>query len=149
MFEPVHTMTHFYDGPRRGVTSFGGVPHLYESRFSDLDIDKEDSFWLMPITPEVFELALEDWAIWCRWENAFKQGQVSKDTHPVLPDDTNRYSQLQLELNSKLILDESKSFCAVVAFRPCNPLEHYFLMAEWTPVSCLDYLDNRQDVNFY
>jgi hypothetical protein len=92
MFEPVYTMTHFYDSPRRGITSFGGVPHLYESRFSDMDLGKEDSFLLMPIAIEVFELALEDWAIWCRWEKAFKQGQVSLDTHPALPDDANRHA---------------------------------------------------------
>lgn len=142
-------MTHFYDSPRRGITSFGGVLHLYESRFSDINSDKKDSFFLMPITVEIFELAFEDWAIWCRWEKAFQQGQTSLDTHPALPDDASRHSQLEVELKSKLILDESKSFCAIATFQPCNTSEHYFLMAEWIPVSCLDYLDNRQDVNFY
>ena len=40
-FEPVHTMTDWYDGPRRGVATVNGLPHIYESCWSDIDSDDE------------------------------------------------------------------------------------------------------------
>jgi hypothetical protein len=80
VFELVHTMTDFYDGPRREMADYHGMPHLYESRCSDIDTDQEDTFLLMPITREIFELALEDWAIWRRWEIAARS-RLELNTH--------------------------------------------------------------------
>jgi hypothetical protein len=64
MFEPVHTMTDCYDGPRRGIADFRGNPHLYESRWSDIDSEDDDTFLLMPVDAATFEWALEDWTNW-------------------------------------------------------------------------------------
>ncbi len=149
MFEKVYTMTDYYDGPRRGVTSFQGKPHLYESRFSNIDGKTEDSFFLMPITSDVFGLALEDQDIWLRWEKAFHQGLTSADTHPALAEDTTRHLWLKQELKSRLVLDMSITFCATALFQVFKEQEDKVLMVEWTIVSCNDYLDNRDWVDFY
>ena len=91
--------------------------HLYESRWSDIDTDQEDTFLLMPISAETFELALEDWAIWRRWEIAFHEGRTSVDTHPALPEDRTRYDEIKQELNKRLVMDESQAICAKATFQ--------------------------------
>lgn len=35
MFETVHILTDWYDGPRRGIADYRGRPHLFESEWSD------------------------------------------------------------------------------------------------------------------
>jgi hypothetical protein len=110
-------VTHYYDGPRRGVAAVGGKPHLYESRFSDIDSDGPDTFLLMPISQETFELALEDWAIWLRWEAAFREGRTSQATHPALPQDAGRHGWLEAELGRRLVIDEASAICATGDFR--------------------------------
>jgi len=145
-------MTDYYDGPRRGIADYRGKPHLYESRYSDIDTDQEDTFLLMPIIRDTFELALEDWAIWRRWEIAFHEGRTSADTHPALPEDRTRHDEIKQELNKRLIMDESKAFCAKAIFQVseegksepgCKPL-----IVEWTEFSCQDAVDNRMNVQW-
>jgi hypothetical protein len=132
-------MTHYYYGPRRGITSFRGQPYLYESRFSDIDSESDDTFLLSPVSPFVFKLALESWAIWLRWETAFREGRTSQETHPALPEDSARCAALDLELASRLMLDESKAICALGDFRtrPGSSIElgaSPDLEVEWTPL---------------
>jgi len=69
VFEVVHTLTDWYDGPRRGIANYHGQPHLFESEWGDGEYLDADTFLLMPIDPDTFSLALEDWAIWRRWES--------------------------------------------------------------------------------
>lgn len=51
---------------------------------------------------ETFRLALEDWAIWRRWEEAFHAGQTTSDTHPALPADRARHDELTAVLTERL-----------------------------------------------
>ena len=46
-----------------------------------------ETFLLQPIDGQAFSLALEDWAIWRRWETAFHEGKTPHETHPALPED--------------------------------------------------------------
>ena len=80
-YETVHTMTGYYDGPRSGIADYCGKPHIYESMFEDAP-DGSDAFLLQPIDDQTFRLAMEDWAIWCRWERARHSGQTTLATHP-------------------------------------------------------------------
>ena len=82
-FERVLTMTDYHDGPRGGIAYFRGTPHLYESKCVDIDSEAEDEFVLTPLSPEVVDAALEDWAIWLRWEEAFHRGDAQQDSHPA------------------------------------------------------------------
>ncbi len=154
MFEPVYTMTDFYDGPRRGLASFQGQPYLYQSRFSDIDSDCNDTFLLSPVSPETLELALESWCIWLRWEAAFREGRTTEETHPSLPADSARSAELDIELAARLKIDESAAVCALGNFRarPGSSSElgtSPELEVEWTPCSVEGYPDNRQSCDFY
>ena len=109
-------MTDYYDGPRRGVADCGGAPHLYESLFKD-DVGYLDTYLLTPISPELFELALEDWEIWLRWQTAYHTGLTSLDTHPALPGDRDRHDQLAVILKEQLVTDKVNHLCANGEFR--------------------------------
>jgi hypothetical protein len=86
-FEIIYTMTDYYDGPRAGIASFHGIPHLYQSLFDYTHDDWTDIYLLKPIDEATFRLALEDWEIYKRWETARMNGQATIDTHPALPED--------------------------------------------------------------
>lgn len=117
LFETVHTVPHWYDGPRQGIADCLGQPHLFESEWRD-GVDLEaDTFLLMPVDLETFSLALEDWAIWRRWETAFHQGNATRETHPALPEDRLRHDQLQHLLASRLVIDPALAVRKKATFR--------------------------------
>jgi hypothetical protein len=116
-YEKVHTMTDFYDGPRRGVADFEGRPHLYESQWDDDADNYASTFVLTPVNDDVFRLALEDWAIWRRWETAFHEGTATQETHPALPDDRERHNELQPILAQRLVADALRGVRALGEFR--------------------------------
>jgi hypothetical protein len=82
MFEIIHSCEDWYDGPRSGIADYQGVPHLFTSEWRDIDSREGDTFLLSPVDAETFRLALENGAIWRRWETAFHQGRTTQDTHP-------------------------------------------------------------------
>lgn len=120
-FEIVYTCPDWYDGPRGGIADYEGVPHLFKSEFGDFKrkgTDKldgpfdygTDTFLLSPIDAETFRLALEDWAIWRRYETAFHQGQAALEAHPALPEERARHEELKRLLGDRLVVDPA---CAV------------------------------------
>ena len=117
-YELVHTMTDYYDGPRGGIADYEGIPHIYQSMWSDSEDNYNDVFRLSPVGPDVFALALEDWQIWLRWETAFHQGNATQETHPALPNDRPRHEELQLFLKDKLAIDDNNVVLATADFRP-------------------------------
>jgi hypothetical protein len=143
-FETVHTMTDHYDGPREGIADFCGVPHFYESTYADV-ADKPgvaiDVFRLSPVTQEVFELALEKWAIWLRWETAFHRGELTPDdAHPALLVDRHRHEELKRLLTGKLAVADDCCVLAHAEFRVRNDPDHSGLgfkplEVAWTPLS--------------
>jgi hypothetical protein len=103
----VHTMTDYYDGPRKGIADFQGRPHLYESQWDHVVDDYASKFRLSPVEPAVFVLAMESWRIWRRWETAFHEGQTTHETHPALPEDRARSQELDRLLEPVLRIDET------------------------------------------
>ena len=112
-FETVHTITDWYDGPRRGVAMVDGRPHLYESCWNDIDSNEETLYLLTPISEELLANAIEDWEIWKRWSHAHKLGKASIETHPALPSDQARHAQLAALLKKQLISDEHCKLLAI------------------------------------
>jgi hypothetical protein len=147
MYEPVYTVIEYYDGPRRGIADYQGAPHLYESRWSDIETDGPDTFLVMPVSHDTFKLALEDWAIFQRWEAAFHRGQTAAENCPALPEDSARQAELEGELRSRLVIDESRAFCAVADFKAQDTDTEAIgltpLVVEWSIVACKDSVDNR------
>ncbi len=143
-FETVHTMTDYYDGPRGGIADFCGVPHVYESTYSDTGDKPDDAidvFRLSPVNPEVLELALEDWAIWLRWETAFHRGEITQDdAHPALLVDRARHEELKRLLTGKLAVADDCCVLAQAEFRVRNDPSHsglgfHPLEVAWAPIS--------------
>lgn len=123
MFEVVHTLTDWYDGPRRGVADFQRLPHVFESEWSDGNDMDVDTFLLMPIDSTTFSLALEDWKIWRRWETAFHQGTATRETHPALPEDRKRHEELERLLERRLQIDPAIAIRQKAEFRVRNDPE--------------------------
>jgi hypothetical protein len=137
-FETVHTVSDFYDGPRGGIASYKGRPHIYKSMFEDASAGS-DVFLLEPIDEETFALAMEDWAIWRRWERAFQKGETTEDTHPALSADRPRHDELEALLEPKLRIDPAKAFRVKGRFEVCGPGEPGLtstaqLVVCWTPL---------------
>src|SRR5262245_49135192 len=101
-FECLYTMTDYYDGPRRGLANFDGRPHAYDAPFSHWDGRYEDLFQLRPVDELTFRLALEQWAIWVRWEAAFYAGTTTVNAHPALPAERARYDEICRQLDARL-----------------------------------------------
>ena len=101
---PLLTMTDYYDGPRGGITLFDGHPHHYASEFADFVEDGTtfDNFMLRPIDDEVLALALEDRAIWRRWEDVYDSGDTTHEDQPALPADRPRHDEIGAALESRL-----------------------------------------------
>jgi hypothetical protein len=122
-FERVYTVTDYYDGPCGGVADLNGAPHVY--RALDLDTKEcdpgERPFELSPIASDVLALALEDWAIWLRWRGAFDAGCATVETHPALPEDVARQTELAAVLNHALAIDPSRRRLVRGEFRVREP----------------------------
>ena len=117
-FETVHTMTDYYDGPRRGIADFDGQPCAYESLFEDMRDGQEDVYVLQAVDEETLKLAIEDWQIWLRWEDAFYAGKVTTQTHPALPEDRARHDAIAAVLPGRLAGLSGPVTRAHAAFRP-------------------------------
>lgn len=104
-YDVVFTVDDYHDGPRRGVANFRGSPHYYTCVFDDKLDDYSDVYTLTPINQQALKAALESWEMFLRWRAAFEAGQVSRTTHPALPQDSNRYGEarrvLEQEIESK------------------------------------------------
>lgn len=116
MFEVVYTYD-WYDGPRQGIADFRGEPHLFQSEWRDGEDLNAETFLLMPIDRDIFALALEDWAIWRRWETAFYQKMATQETHPALPEDRSRHEELVQLLEGRLVVDPARAVQKIAEFR--------------------------------
>jgi hypothetical protein len=106
----VLTINDYYDGPRLGIAEFGGVAHIYEAEFDHSWEDHNgelcgDTYFVSPIAPDLLDLVLEDWAIWLRWDAAFKSGETDLDTHPALPHERLRHEELKQLTGDRLRTD--------------------------------------------
>jgi hypothetical protein len=117
-YERVFTVTEYYDGPRKGIANLLGAPHLYECLFDEARDKFSDHFLLTPIDTETFQLAIEDWSIWQRWELAFKTGKADMSTHPALPHETMRHTELKRILDRTLLTNPEKALTKIGRFEP-------------------------------
>lgn len=109
-YERVYTVVDYYDGPRKGVADYQGKPHLYEC------INYSDAFLLAPLDTEDFWFAMEDWAIYQRWELAYQRGKTDLSTHPALPDESERHKELEGILEKVLVIDPAKALTRIGHF---------------------------------
>jgi hypothetical protein len=115
-YERVFTVTDYYDGPRKGIATHQGEPHLYECIFDEAKDGYLELFRLTPLDARTFQLAIEDWNIWQRWKLAFHAGEADIATHPALPQDANRHAELKQILDRSLATDAEKAFTKIGRF---------------------------------
>ena len=129
-------MTDWYDGPRRGVAIVSNRPHVYVSCWTNIDSDDDDVFLLSQISDETLSLAIEDWQIWERWSLAHKNGLVTAETHPCLPQERERHLALKQALKNLLVLNEQTMFAATAVFQYNSDRGDGTprMLAEWTVV---------------
>jgi hypothetical protein len=134
-FDTIYTMTDFYDGPRKGVANYHGVPHLYESCWADIGAES-DVFLLTPISVDVLALAREDWDIWLRWSAAHHAGLTTTETHPALPEDRARHNELAMLLSPSLAtnLEVALAAKANFDFNQVDESGNRLMKVEWTRV---------------
>jgi hypothetical protein len=96
------TVNDYYDGPRLGIAEVNGVPHIYEAEFDHNSDEYGDTYFVSLIDPELLALVLEDWEIWLRWEAAYKQGDVTLESHPSLPAERVRHETLKSAIGNRL-----------------------------------------------
>jgi len=145
-FERVHTVVEYYDGPRLGVADFDGAPHVYRSLWLDAEDEWDaERFELAPLAPDAFAIALEDWAIWRRFERAYHAGEVqwSGDEREwgALPEDRARQEELRPALERALTIDAARQFVVRGEFRAQEPVRAdarpgvmHQLEVRWSPV---------------
>lgn len=105
IFQTVHTMEDYYDGPRSGVAEFDGQPHYYRSLYLDTPQwnPDEDRFELSPVTPEVLTAACEAAAIFKRWDTmrqATPDFAYTDEDFGALPEERARNRELKQFLES-------------------------------------------------
>jgi len=115
-YEYVHTVTDYYDGPRKGIANYQGRPHLYECVFDEIKGNYSELFSLAPVDSETFQLAMEDWTIWQRWELAYHSSKTELDTHPALPHEAARHAELQGILDKVLMIDPQRAIAKIGRF---------------------------------
>lgn len=121
--DQIYTVSNYYDGPIEGVTSLNGQPHTYKCLFDENEDEYSKLYSLQLISDECFNLYVEQWNIWLRWEAAFRKGTVASSSHPALPEDKKRNEELNELIN--LLTHENKpilnAFRAefIVPEKPC------------------------------
>ena len=128
-YEIVHTITDWYDGARGGIADINGAPHYYECRWDDATDDWSEVYLLNRIDQETFRLAMEDWAIWLRWRKAFDEGRTKQETHPALPEDRARHTEIAAILAQRLVIREEALIRAKSEFIYGEPT-----LVKWTVV---------------
>lgn len=136
-FERVFTMTDYYDGPRRGIANFDGRPHVYDSPFDHWKDEYADLYELRAVDEATFQLALEDWNIWLRWETAYHAGATPASTHPALGPDRVRHDEIARHLEARLAALPGPAIRARAVFRSSARQlggTRRWLEVQWTPL---------------
>jgi hypothetical protein len=103
----VHIVLNYWDGPREGVADYRGTPHYFRALFDEKRDEWSDVFLLSPLDLVTYRLLIERNEIWQRWLEAYETGATTIDSHPALPQDTNRSKELDEIIERKIKIDPS------------------------------------------
>ena len=129
MKETVYTISDWYDGARAGVADFHGQPRYYGCRWDDTKEDWSAHYLLTPLDADTFQSALNEWALWKRWQAAFAAGKTTQETHPTIPEDQPRHDELQKLLTHQLQIPADSTLKAKDKF------DYNANIVEWTRVN--------------
>lgn len=98
--EQVYVKNEYYDGPRRGIANYNGVPHRFIANFDDLNVEN-DTFRLFPVLNDEFSLEIEQWKIYVEWDKKYESGELGADTHPGHGGIDKRWDEIEKILQPK------------------------------------------------
>jgi hypothetical protein len=116
--ERVREIWDFYDGPRRGIAEFNGIPHYFECVFDESADEYSSLFRLFPVSEEFLQYAARNWAIWKSWEARFHRGLVSAESHPGHGKLDAEYDRLRAWLDTEVKLLKALPAKYAPIFRP-------------------------------
>ena len=125
--EKVHIENDWYDGPRKGVADFDGIPHRFISNFQDFE-DQErciDTFKLFPISVDELNLEIEQWAIFVEWNEKYEAGEVETNSHPGHGGINKRWDELEKILSNKREAIPEVVFNVTAVFENNNQKNRY------------------------
>jgi len=109
------------NGSPEGVADYEGVPHHFKPESRVFNSASPGRFRLTPLSPEVFQAALDSWKIRCRWGAAVGAGRASPLAGRALPSDDARRREAERILGEWLFVSGSLWFLALAEFRPVGP----------------------------
>lgn len=92
-FEPVYTVSDWYDGPREGLAVINGVPHYFEGWDFD-PRDAADEYFVWPASEAAVAMEREQWAIYV----AYEVSDAGREMHPAHGGVDARYDELNVLL---------------------------------------------------
>ena len=122
-WQRVHTIHDYYDGLVFGVADYGGKPHVFDVQWNSSTEEYGPLCRLAEIEPELLTLVLEDWEIWLRWNDAYRMGLVSVETHPALPAERERHEALKAEIGGRLEAKRNGPILKKARFRLCAQVD--------------------------
>ncbi len=122
--DKVYVENEWYDGPRKGVADFNGVPHRFIAKFNN-EKGYLDSFNIFPISEDELQLEIEQWNIYVDWNKKFEAGQVNKDSHPGYPGMNKRWEEIEKLLKLKRGIIPSNAVLVSAAFETINQESRY------------------------
>ena len=122
--EKVYVENDWYDGPRKGIADFNGVPHRFIADFAD-DKGFLDTFRLFPINESEFNLEKEQWAIFVEWNDLYEKGVANTDSHPGGGGINKRWDEIESLLSDKREIVPENHFSAEAEFQIIDREKRY------------------------
>ncbi len=85
--------------PMCGFASYEGQPHFINFCADKSKPPGELIYGLTPLTNEIFTQVEECVSIWRKWTLAYHSGEIELNTHPMRPEQNDRYVELISKLN--------------------------------------------------
>ena len=97
-YEKVHTVNDYWDGPIEGVADFRGKPHKFKLLFDENEDDYSTDYELQKISTKEFDLILQSWSLWIKWNDKKNKTKEEFDSHPILPSDKEECEKIDAQL---------------------------------------------------
>jgi uncharacterized protein involved in tellurium resistance len=129
-YEKVHTVNDYWDGPIEGVADFRGKPHKFKLLFDENEDDYSTDYELQKISTKEFDLILQSWSLWIKWNDKKNKTKEEFDSHPILPSDKEECEKIDAQLKKLAESNDSNKF-KIKGFFNRFGSEHHDFEVKW------------------
>jgi hypothetical protein len=129
-YEKVHTVNDYWDGPIEGVADFRGKPHKFKLLFDENEDDYSTDYELQKISTKEFDLILQSWSLWIKWNDKKNKTKEEFDSHPILPSDKEECEKIDAQLKKLAESNDSNKF-KIKGFFNRFGSEHHDFEVNW------------------